>query len=205
MAQPRDSRGRWSTTGGTTLGAIVLALAVAAGTGAVGTSSVGGGGTRAGSSNAAKARDRDPLPVLRRLERHGLQVEQQLDASGSDCAAHSYGTVRDWFRDHPCESLYRAVYEVRDSRRTVVLVAVAWVDMPDEASARAFHTLVDGEGTGNVTELSREQGRYRDVRFTGEHYESTRDGTTVVNAQAQPVGAVAAAEELAGIVAAALS
>lgn len=204
MAQPRDSKGRWTSGGGTTLGALALAVAVAAGTGAVGTSAVGGGGARAGSSNSAKARDRDPLPVLRRLERRGLQVEQRLDASGSDCAAHSYGAVRDWFRDHPCEALFRAVYEVRDSRRTVVLVAVAWVDMPDEASARELRTLVDGDGTGNVTELSREQGRHRDVRFTGEHYESARDGVTVVNAQAQPVGRAAAAAELAGMVTAAL-
>jgi hypothetical protein len=43
---------------------------------------------------------------------------------------------------------------------------VSWVEMPDEAGARALKQLVDGNGTGNVTELSRERGRYRTVRYT---------------------------------------
>jgi len=60
--------------------------------------------------------------------------------------------------------------------------------------------LVDRHGTGNVTELSRERGRYRNVRFTGEFYASRRENTTVVNAQAQPVGRGARAVELAEIV-----
>ena len=37
----------------------------------------------------------------------------------------------------------------------MLAVAVAWVDMPDESSARAFQRLVDRHGTGNVTELNR--------------------------------------------------
>jgi hypothetical protein len=81
---------------------------------------------------------------------------------------------------------------------------VAWVDLPTEASAREFHALVDGDGTGNVRELTRERGPYTDVRFTGEHYESARDGTTVVNAQAQPVEPGPAPAELEGMVRAAL-
>jgi hypothetical protein len=83
----------------------------------------------------------------------------------------------------------------------VVLVAVAWVEMPDSATAREFHDLVDSHGTGNVTELSRDQGRYRNVRFMGKYYASRRDGTTVVNVQAQPVGRTAIAVGLAEIVA----
>ena len=48
-------------------------------------------------------------------------------------------------------------------------------------------------GTGNITELNRElEGyRYRNVRFTGEHYASRREDNTVVNAQAEPVGRTA--------------
>ncbi|MCP6497878.1 hypothetical protein NL476_28360, partial [Klebsiella pneumoniae] len=76
----------------------------------------------------------------------------------------------------------------RDRRRNVVLVAVAVVGMPDPGGARAFRQLVDRHGTGNVTELSRESGRYRRVRFAGRPYGSARDGEVVVNVQAQPVG-----------------
>jgi hypothetical protein len=56
---------------------------------------------------------------------------------------------------------------------------------------------VDIHGTGNITELSQEQHRYRGVRFSGEHYASTRNGVTVVNAQAEPLGRTAAATALA--------
>lgn len=103
----------------------------------------------------------------------------------ADCAAHSYGRVREFFRDHPCSGLHRALFEVRDKRGDVVLVAVAWVEMPDARSAADLKKLVDGHG--NVTELSRERGRYRGVRFTGQFYASDRAGAVVVNAQAQPV------------------
>jgi hypothetical protein len=78
-----------------------------------------------------------------------------------------------------------------------VLIAVAWVDMPDEAQAVAFQRLVDIHGTGNITELSQEQRRYRQVRFAGYHYASVRDGVTVVNAQAEPLGRTAGAAGLA--------
>jgi hypothetical protein len=166
-----------------------VALAVAAGSGgatSLGASS-GSATARPGSSNSSKARDRDPGPVLRRLADRGFDIGQQDVEADSDCEAHSYGAVRRWFAEHACEALFRTSFAVDSAGGETVLVAVAWVDMPTEESAREFHDLVDGDGTGNVTELTRERGRYTEVRFTGEHYESSRDGTTVVNVQAQPV------------------
>jgi hypothetical protein len=59
--------------------------------------------------------------------------------------------------------------------------------MPDERTATELKALLDRYGTGNVTELSRESGRFRRVRFSGRAYVSRRDGDTVTNAQAQPV------------------
>jgi len=94
--------------------------------------------------------------------------------------------------------------EVHDGYGGLVLVADAWVDMPDEAGAIELKRLLDRPGTGNVTELSRDRVRYRNVRFDGEHYASRREGTTVVNAQAEPVGRVAAATDLAELARAAL-
>ena len=105
--------------------------------------------------------------------------------------------MREFFRDCPCSALFRALFEVRDERGNVVLVAVAWVDLPDVRQARGFKELVDRDGTGNITELSRETGPYQDVRFTGDHYASVRDAATVINAQAQPVRRSRAATDLA--------
>jgi hypothetical protein len=47
--------------------------------------------------------------------------------------------------------------------------AVSWVDMGDEATAREFHRLVDGSGTGNITELSRETRALPLRPFHGRH------------------------------------
>lgn len=207
--QPRDGKGRWTKRhGAPVLAGLALAVAVAgggAGLGVGGVTSGSTGGSAAaprvqakGKSNA-KARDRDPGPSLLRLQRRGLRVEQRL-RSDDDCAAHSYGRVRDFFGDHPCTALFRALFVVRDRSGNAVLLAVAWVDMPDTGQANRFRRLVDGGGTGNVTELSREGGRFRDVRFNGAHYESEQDGETVVNAQAQPVGRSTAADALASTV-----
>jgi hypothetical protein len=182
---------------GPVLGAIVLTVALTAG----GTVSVAGGSGLAGASRAtsvkgsAQTRSRDARAVVRRLIRAGNRVDVQASSDADDCAAHSYGQVQEFFAEHPCAGLYRVLLEVPDRRGGLVLVAVAWVDMPDESSARALQRLVDRHGTGNVTELNRERGgRHGDVRFTGERYASVRQGSIVVNAQAEPVepGALAA-------------
>jgi len=184
---------------------VLVALASAGGgtTVAVG-SVVGGSGVSASAELGvrvnAKARDRSSRSVVRRLERVGLRVRPQFEVADGGCVAHSYGEVQRWFREHPCDALFRALFEVRDRHGGLVLLAVAWVDMPDEAQAVELKHLIDRHGTGNVTELSRERGRYRNVRFTGEHYASRREDTTVVNAQAQPVGRGARAADLAELV-----
>ena len=152
----------------------------------------------------AKAKDRNPAQLVSRLQQRGLRVEQRLSSDNAQCATHSYGLVREYFRETKCTALFRALFEVQDERRNVVLVAVAWVDMPGSEQARAFKRLVDRDGTGNITELSRETGRYRNVRFTGDHYVSAHEDVTVINAQAEPVGrsraAVTLAERVAGAV-----
>lgn len=190
--QPRGPDGRWIPRGGGALiAAIALALGLSSGTGLTGASGVSGGtsGTYRSPDTAKsqKARDRNPDRLLSRLARQGLRVEQRFTSDDADCEAHSYGLVREFFRDCPCSALFRALFEVRDDRGNVVLVAVAWVDMPDVRLAREFKELVDRDGTGNITELSRETGPYQDVRFTGDHYASIRDETTVINSQAQPL------------------
>jgi hypothetical protein len=114
-------------------------------------------------------------------------VTIRLRDDATVCVGNSYGAVQRYFADHPCTALQRALLEVRDGRGDVVLVAIAWVTMPSTAGAVELKRLMDQPGTGNVTELSRQSGRYRTVRFTGDFYASNREGPVVVNAQAQPV------------------
>ncbi|OLT15120.1 hypothetical protein BJF78_16775 [Pseudonocardia sp. CNS-139] len=210
--QPRNRDGTFGRKGGGFLAALVAALALVGGASGVGgsvagsgvTGATGGSGT-AGGARSTQARQQDTTAARIRIEARSLRVDGERFDAATDCSAHAYGRVREFFREQQCVALYRASFEVRDRRNAVVLVAIAWVEMPDAATARAYHDLVDTHGTGNVTELTRERGRYQDVRFTGEHYASRRDGTTVVNAQAQPVGrAAAAAAELEQVVAEAL-
>jgi hypothetical protein len=192
----RDRRGRFAPKNrGGGLAALALVLAVAAGGGgaAVG-SAVSGTGTSAAGRTAtgtqAKARDRSTLRTVQRLQSNGLEVTPRATDADDNCATNSYGQVQNYFRQNPCAALYRAVFEVRDGPATAQ-VAVAWVDMPSEAQAVRYQQLVDRHGTGNVSELS------SDVRWTGMRYTSVRDGVTVVNVQAEPVGATAAAVGLA--------
>lgn len=169
--------------------AFVLALA-AAGTSAVvgGASGSGSPGASSGARGPTRVGNQSSQAVEARLVRQGIRVTGRLTEDGASCAEHAYGQVEDFLRRRPCTGLHRAVLELRDRNGDVVLLAVSWVEMPDEASARAYQDLVDTHGSGNVTELSRERGRYRTVRYTGYPYASSRDGVVVVNAQAQPVG-----------------
>jgi len=125
--------------------------------------------------------------VVLRLRQRGFRVSFQSTADNKDCAAHAYGQVREFLREHPCVTLHRALLQVADRRVGVVLVAMAWVQMPDAGEAAALQSLVDRPGSGNITELSRERGQYRNVRFTDQGYPSARDDTVVITVQIQPL------------------
>ncbi|MBP2368071.1 hypothetical protein [Pseudonocardia parietis] len=218
--QPRDKDGKWRRRGGIGLGGAAIAIAIAAlggglgGAGAVGGaaggSAAGGGasvssGTGSSGSSASRpgrgssdtravrARDRPQEALARRLRREGRDVERLDGDVATDCATVSYGQVRAFFTATPCDAVGRALFEVREGGARVV-VAVAVVDMPTVDGAVTMKRLVDSPGTGNVRELRSPRG----VRWSGQHYHSARDEATVVNAQAEPVGAGAAAARLAG-------
>ncbi|WP_344414438.1 hypothetical protein [Pseudonocardia ailaonensis] len=124
----------------------------------------------------------------------------KITDDSADCVGNSYGQVQDFFCTNPCTALHRASFELRDSKGDAAIVAVSWAEMPTEAGARALKQLMDRPGTGNVTELSRERGKYRSVRYTGDAYASRQDGTVVTNAQAEPVARGWAGLALATIV-----
>lgn len=207
--QPRDRRGRWRTSGLGLGAALAVGVAVAAG-GGIGGGAAGSGssvssgtggsessaarsGGRGGEARTPRAGDRRQDGVARRLARTGRDVRRLDGAVGTDCAAVSYGQVRTFFTTHPCTAVGRALFEVREGGARV-LVAVAVVEMPTGDDAVAFRQLVDTDGTGNVRELRTPRG----VRWTGRYYGSARDGSTVVNVQAEPVGGSGAGTRLAG-------
>ena len=125
--------------------------------------------------------------MKQQLESGGLQVRQMSTAENDDCAADSYGEVRNYFSDHACRGLERAWYEVGDDEDHTAVLSVAWVDMPDAEAANDLQRLVDRPGTGNVTELSKQDGPPQDVRYSGWYYRSDVDGDTFRSVQAEPL------------------
>lgn len=183
-----DKGGGGGKGAGTFLLAAGLALALGVGgTATIGTGALGSGTGSSASRGGSKVGTRNSDAVELRLAGQGIRLRARLTDDDGDCAAHAYGQVEAFLRANPCVGLHRALFELRDRNGDVVLLAIAWVEMPDESSARELHRLLDSDGSGNVTELSRERGRYRTVRYTGDFYASRRDGTVVGNAQAQPV------------------
>jgi hypothetical protein len=217
VRQPRNDDGTFGRKhrGWTVVLGGVLALGVAGGAGSLGaaggtagSASSGGavgdsvvangrgaqgalrGGRASRSKGSAALRARDAARTVLRIGDAARRLAPRHADTVTDCTAHAYGHVQEWLREHPCVVAYRAVFEVPvPGTDAVVLVAVAWIDMPDPDLARGLQQLLDGDQTGNLAELSRERGRYRDVVvFDGEFYDSTIDDTTVLVAQAQPTG-----------------
>ncbi len=108
--------------------------------------------------------------------------------NGQNCSADSYGLVHRFFLAHPCSWVTRESLILHASSSSVILVAIAWVDMRSFALAKKYKRLVDASGTGNILELSRQSGPYQDIRFTGEFYDSGMVGMSVWNIQVQPTG-----------------
>lgn len=67
--------------------------------------------TRGSTADAVRTAQR-VVRVIERLRRQGFQVRLRASSDDSDCAAHSYGQVRLFFRTHPCLSMHRALLEI---------------------------------------------------------------------------------------------
>jgi hypothetical protein len=102
----------------------------------------------------------------------------------ADCAANSYGKVRDFFRSNPCQWLARADLETAYPE---ILIAIYWVGMPSASLAEKYKRLVDTPGSGGVTELSRDIKRYRKIEYAGSAHTSGIKGSAVWNVQVKPI------------------
>ncbi|OLF04463.1 hypothetical protein BU204_37705 [Actinophytocola xanthii] len=107
----------------------------------------------------------------------------------TDCAAHSYGEVRAFFRRVPCQWMDRLLFTVHDKAGNTVVVAVAWVRFATAGQAQQFRALDDTWGTGQIHPLPATPLGLPDTPLSGQHYASRRTG---------PLTVVAEAEETAG-------
>jgi hypothetical protein len=103
----------------------------------------------------------------------------------TDCAAHSYGQVRDYFRRVRCQWLDRLLFTVHDKAGNTIVVAVAWARFATPAQAQELKRIDDVWGTGQIRPLPGAALGLPDVRLSGQHYASRRDGARTVVAEAE--------------------
>lgn len=185
--------------GGAAAVAVGTAVALAGGgaTGTVGSvgsvGSMGGsaGGTAASSvaesatirgiqSNTFKAqrtvRDGKPKRAWRQLR---LRQTGKKTKRTAECAAFSYGQVRDFLSREPCRDLARAQFTVSDDDGRAMSVLVSRVRMHSYPKANEFRRLIDEHGTGDIRPV------FPHVRFTGHHYDSKPSRKTVIVAETE--------------------
>jgi hypothetical protein len=176
--------------------AVIVGSAVALGAGATGGVAVGGAvdsavGNAANRIVGQAVRTRVSRAKMsarsgRRVEawvRMGLkQIKREVDEQ-FQCAIHSYGQVRQFFVNNPCESLNRELIAVIDDGGNTFLVSVSWVEMPGNGQAVELRKLADTYGTGNVSPIASNVLGLADVRYTGEFYDSRIDAELVVIAE----------------------
>lgn len=106
-----------------------------------------------------------------------------------NCAAFATRQVRQYLLTHPCDSMDRLLFTLRDARGGTIAVAVAWVDFTGNARAREFRRIDDTPGAGQIKPLPGSTAGIPNVTLTGRHHRSRQVGTTVVSADAEPVAA----------------
>jgi hypothetical protein len=74
--------------------------------------------------------------------------------SQQGCKNASKGKIKDFFEQHPCQHLTRALYTTTIDGNQRVLTSVVTVLMPDAASAAQLNSLTTKDGTGNIEDLS---------------------------------------------------
>jgi hypothetical protein len=171
-----------------------LAIALSA-TGIAATVTIGGVSIKLNTSSDAPSSEKDVSPEARAGFKHaeatltadGFKATTAKVEFGSNCAAHSYGQVKKFFRSNPCKSLGRAYIRIGEPDQGLILIAVSWVGMPDSSSAEDYKKLVDTPGSGNVTELSREEKLYKNINYTNSAHTSGVHGAAVWNVQVNPV------------------
>ncbi|UVS80225.1 hypothetical protein [Actinokineospora sp. UTMC 2448] len=147
-----------------------------------------GGLVSAGSGVTARAADAKKVAKSGKgnaWSRLGMRVGKTVKRSGADCAAAAFGDIRTFFLRTPCRSLDRKLYPLTLDNGAVVAVSVVWVGFRTRGQAEDFRALHRIHGNGDIRPPA------PGVTFTGHHYDSRVQGTSVVIAETEAVsGAV---------------
>ncbi len=84
---------------------------------------------------------------------HPDMTEPQTD---TDCAKHAYGRIQQHLRSTPCDHLAQQLFVTEVDGRTVY-ASVSVVTMPDEEKAAELRALTDKDGSGNVSDVVRDE------------------------------------------------
>ncbi|MEJ2862078.1 hypothetical protein [Actinomycetospora flava] len=194
MDQPRDDKGRFASKVGipSILVAGVVGISAAVGVGAEGASLGAGAGPTVGanspsisaSTRLARGKQKSTR-TQRNLVTSGLRSSLRAEADSDTCADDARGQVREFLATHPCESVYRSLFEVRRGDVAAV-VAVAWIEMVELHDATELKALVDRPGTGNINPLPPPRG-HRVVDVAEPAYASRQDGRLVTTVEVEPI------------------
>jgi hypothetical protein len=188
--QPRDQRGRFTSTG-----TVVIGVAIALGVSGIGgVTGIGGTTTSSiGTSNVSTARVTQSKQAARSGRAddawRGLKLRRVRKAAerAANCAVNSYGQVREFFLRNPCKSLDRTLFTLADPAGDTFVVSVSWVRMHRGNSVRRLKGLIDEDGTGSVTQLGAQLLREQGVRFTGTPFRSRTERNLLVVAEGAAV------------------
>ncbi len=188
--------------GGAVAAAAGVGLLVASG----GVGGLGAGGAAGGSAVLSGAESavvravQSQLPKAKRTARRSgpakawrqlrLRKGRQREDSAAACRTVSFGQVQDFLTRGSCRAVRRVQYPLTDDEGDVLTVLVSRVHLTTSSDAAAFKHLIDRHGTGDIRPV------VPVVRFTGHHYDSDRDGSTVLVAEAEPLDGTSSAEVL---------
>jgi hypothetical protein len=143
----------------------------------------GGGSKKAGGQPSA------PAPTSHTSQSRSLSVPdgwvQQAADDQTNCAAHSYGQVQQFFAKTPCLSVHRVLATTNQAGRNVVVASYV-ITFKDQGQAKRFNALVTSDGTGNISDLLREGITYPGAprALPTAAFASSQDGSRVVVAEA---------------------
>lgn len=183
-----DSRSK----GGGAAIATVAAVVVAASGGGLSATSLGEAGESAlsdsiqtQSKKAEKsARKGDYKRAWRQMRVREIKKNIRKDLT---CSLNSFGKVQQFFIEHPCRKLDRAVLVIGDGRGDTSLVSIAWVRMRSQRSAKELKNLDNKSGSGDISTAGSTLLQTKGVKFTGEHYAGRLKGPQFVRAEAVPL------------------
>jgi hypothetical protein len=137
-------------------------------------------------------------------EQKGIRYVERAVKSDASCVIASHGHVQQFLTQIPCRSLRRYILAGTDVSGDTGVVSLVKVTMYDKAQAVEFKHLLDRPASGDITPLGADILKRAGITFTGMHYASKLDGSTVIAAEAEPDGGPSTAASLKKMATAAL-